>query len=94
MATTGIHNGHYMRWFIDGTAILKARSGSISFNKETREITHKDQTGSWAERSTGTRSFSGSCEAYLAEGETLEDLWDSFDELNSATEELTMEFST
>ena len=92
MATTGIIDGHNLRWYLDGTAILKATTGSISFSKELKERTHKDQSGSWAEKRGGTKSFSGSAEAYLAEGESFETLWTAFDD--PATEAMTMEFTT
>ena len=94
MATTGIINGHNLRWFLDGTAILQAKTCSISFSKEMRETSSKDSTGSWSTKVGGKKSFSGSCEAYLAEAETFETLWNSFDELSSAVEQITMEFST
>jgi len=94
MATTGIIDGHNLRWYLDGTAILKATTGSISFSKELKERTHKDQSGSWAEKRGGTKSFSGSAEAYLAEGESFETLWGAFDELAAASEIMDMEFTT
>ena len=92
MATTGIIDGHNLRWFLDGTAILKATTGSISFSKELKERAHKDLSGSWAEKRGGTKSFSGSAEAYLAEGEAFETLWAAF--IDTATEVMTMEFTT
>lgn len=90
MATTGIIDGHNLRWFINGTAIAKATSCSISLNAETREQSHKDTTSNWVKNSYGKRSFSGSCEAYLAEGEQMETLWAALDDGT----ELTMEFTT
>lgn len=90
MATTGIINGHNLRWFLAGVAIAKATTGSISFDKETREISHKDQANSWSQVIGGRKSFNGSCEAYLAEGESFESLWAAYE----ADTILTMEFST
>ena len=94
MATTGIIDGHNLRWHLAGVAILKATTGSISFSKEMKERTHKDQSNSWSEKRGGTKSFSGSAEAYLAEGESFETLWGAFDELASASEVMDMEFTT
>lgn len=90
MATVGIIDGHNLRWFIDGTAIAKATSCSISFSADTRESTHKDTTGSWTTNKLGKRSFTGSCEAYLAEGEQIETLFSALD----AGTVLDMEYTT
>lgn len=94
MATTGIIDGHNLRWLIGGVAILKAKTGSISFSKEMKERAHKDTSGKWAEKRGGSKSFSGSAEAYLAEGEAMETIWTAFDELTSTSEVMSMEFST
>lgn len=90
MATTGILNGHNVRWFVAGTAIAKATTCSISFSAETRESSHKDNTGSWAVNASGKKSFTGSCDALMAEGESFETLWAALD----AGTVLTMEYST
>lgn len=92
--TQGVVDGHYMRWFLNGTAIAQATSCSISFSKETRESSSKDTTGKWSVKKGGKRSFSGSCEALYAEGETLETLWASFNSSTAAGEILDAEFST
>lgn len=90
MATVGILNGHNVRWFLNGTAIAKATTCSISFSVETRESSHKDNTGSWAVNTASKKSFTGSCDALVAEGEQLETLWAALD----AGTELTMEYSS
>jgi predicted secreted protein len=90
MATVGIIDGKNLRWHINGTAIAQALTCSISFSAETRQSTNKDSTGSWAVNKYSTRSFTGSCEAHMAEGEQYETLWAAF--LAGTT--LTMEFTT
>lgn len=93
MATTGIVNGTNLRWFLDGVAVMSAKSGQLSFAKETKERVHKDTSGSWAEKRGGKKSFNGSCEAYYEEGSAFESFWASFDS-EGATEELDMEYGT
>jgi predicted secreted protein len=90
MATTGIHDGHVMRWYINGTAIARALTCSVSFSAETRNSSNKDSSGSWAVNKLGERSFTGSCEAHLAEGEQFETLFDAM----TAGTVLDMEYST
>ena len=90
MATVGIIDGHDLRWFINGTAIAQALSCNISFSVDTRESTNKDSTGSWTVNKAGRRSFSGTCEAHLAEGESMETLWAALD----AGTVLDLEFTT
>ena len=90
MPSTGIIDGHDMRWFLDGTAIAKATSCSISITSETRESTNKDSTGSWSTKKYGRKSFTGTCDALYAEGEQLETL---FTALNADTI-LSAEFTT
>lgn len=70
MATVGIVNGHYLRFFDGGTAIAKATSCTISFATEMRESAHKDTAGDgggWREVSPGQKSGTGSTEGLYAE---------------------------
>jgi TP901-1 family phage major tail protein len=70
MATTGIVNGHYLRFFDGGTAIAKATSCTISFSVGMRETAHKDTAGDgggWREVSPGQKSGTGSTEGLYAE---------------------------
>lgn len=90
MATTGIVDGHDLRWFIAGTAIAQATSCSIEFSAETRTSTNKDSTGGWRTIKVGELSFSGSCEGHFEEGQSYETLWAAF----IAKTSLVMEFTT
>ena len=70
MATTGIVNGHYLRFFDGGVAIAKATSCTISFAAEARETAHKDTAGDgggWREVAPGQKSATGSTEGLYAE---------------------------
>lgn len=93
MATTGIVNGTNLRWFKGGVAVMSAKSGQLSFTKETKSRLHKDTSGSWDEKRGGRKSFSGSCEAYYEEGAEFEAFWASFDS-EGDTEVLDMEYGT
>jgi len=68
MATTGIVNGHYMRFFDadTGNPYAKATECTISFSMSSRQTSHKDTAGSgsgWREISAGEKSGSGSTSA-------------------------------
>jgi TP901-1 family phage major tail protein len=68
--TTGVTNGHYMRFFINGVSLGKATECSISFSAEMRELAHKDTTGDgggWVEKAPGQKSGSGSTSGLYAE---------------------------
>lgn len=82
MPTTGIVNGHNLRFFIGSTptAIAKATNCTITFSAETRDTAHKDVGGptGWADSETGQLSFTGTCEALYAEAEQFETLWTAF----------------
>lgn len=70
MATTGVVNGHYLRFFDGGVAIAKATECSISWSVEMRETAHKDTAGDgggWREVSPGQKSGTGSTSGLYAE---------------------------
>lgn len=72
MATTGIVNGHYMRFFDadTGNPYAKATDCTISFAMSSRQTSHKDTNGSgsgWREISAGEKSGSGSTSGLYAE---------------------------
>lgn len=70
MATIGIVNGHFLRFFDNGLPIAKATSCTISWSVELRESAHKDTAGSgsgWREVSPGQKSGTGSTEGLYAE---------------------------
>jgi TP901-1 family phage major tail protein len=70
MATVGVVNGHYLRFFDSGTAIAKATECSISWSVEMRETAHKDTAGDgggWREVSPGQKSGTGSTSGLYAE---------------------------
>ena len=90
MATTGVVDGHDLRWFIAGTAITEATTGSIEFSAETRKSTSKDSTGGWSVVKIGEKSFTGSCEGLFTEAGSFESLWTAF----AAGTSLVMEFTT
>lgn len=90
MATTGVVDGHDMRWFIAGTAVTEATTGSIEFTAETRKSTSKDSTGGWSVIKVGEKSFTGSCEALFTEAGSYESFFAAF----SAGTSLVMEFTT
>ena len=90
MATTGIVDGHDMRWFVAGTAVSEATTGSIEFSGETRKSTSKDSTGGWSVIKVGELSFTGSCEGLYDEAGSYETFWASF----IAKTSLVMTFTT
>jgi TP901-1 family phage major tail protein len=72
MATVGVTNGHYMRFFDGGTSLGFATECSISFATEMRELAHKDTTGDgggWVEKAPGQKSGSGSTSGLYAESD-------------------------
>ena len=71
MATVGVVNGHFLRFFVGGVSIAKATECTISFAAATREIAHKDTasslTGGWREVLPGQLSGTGSTSGLYAE---------------------------
>jgi predicted secreted protein len=70
MATVGIVNGHYLRFFDGGVAIAKATECTISWAVEMRETAHKDTAGDgggWKEVAPGQKSGTGSTSGLYAE---------------------------
>lgn len=80
MATTGIVNGTNLRWFINGTAVAEAITGSISFSKETRQVANKDSTGGWAQSIGGRKSFTGSVESHKTEAGSMDTFWAAYND--------------
>ena len=93
MPTTGVHNGHYMRLYVDGTAVAKATTCSLDMNMQTREIAHKDTSGAaggYTEILPGKRSGTLSSDVLLAEGDSMTALFTAF---NGGTQ-IAWKFST
>jgi TP901-1 family phage major tail protein len=70
--TTGVTNGHYMRFFNNGTSLGYATECSISFSAEMRELAHKDTVGDgggWVEKAPGQKSATGSTSGLYAESD-------------------------
>lgn len=70
MATTGIVNGHYLRFFDGGIAIARAVECSISWSIEMRETATKDTAGDgggWREVQPGQKSGTGSTSGLYTE---------------------------
>jgi len=70
MATVGVVNGHYMRFFDNGVSLGYATSCTISFSSAMRELSHKDTAGDgggWLEQAPGQKSATFSTEGLYAE---------------------------
>ena len=70
MATVGVVNGHYMRFFDNGVSLGYATSCTISFSSAMRELSHKDTAGDgggWIEQAPGQKSATFSTEGLYAE---------------------------
>lgn len=70
MATLGVVNGHYLRFFDTAVAIAYATECSISWTAEMRELAHKDTTGDgggWVEKAPGQKSATGSTSLLYSE---------------------------
>lgn len=82
MATTGIVNGKYLRFYDNGVALAFATSCSISFSMSPREIAHKDTPGTgggWRAVLPGQKSGTGSTEGLYAEdNNAFATLYDKF----------------
>lgn len=82
MATTGIVNGHYLRFFDGGLAIARATECTISFSMSSRTTATKDSAGDgsgWREISAGEKSGSGSTSGLYAEdANSFATLYDKF----------------
>lgn len=82
MATTGIVNGHYLRFFDGGVAIARATECTISFSMSSRTTASKDSAGDgsgWREISAGEKSGSGSTSGLYAEdANSFATLYDKF----------------
>ena len=82
MASVGIINGHFLRFFVGGTPIARATECTISFSAATREIATKDSastlTGGWRQVQPGQLSGTGSTSGLYAEdANSFSTLWDS-----------------
>ena len=72
MPTTGVTNGHYMRFFNSGTSLGYATECSLNFAAEMRELAHKDTVGDgggWVEKAPGQKSATGSTSGLYAESD-------------------------
>jgi len=82
MATTGIVNGKYLRFYDDGAVLAFATSCSLSFSMSPRSISHKDTPGSnggWAAILPGQKTGTGSTEGLYAEdNNAFATLYDKF----------------
>jgi len=70
MATVGVVNGHYMRFFDNGVSLGYATSCTISFSSAMRELSHKGTAGDgggWLEQAPGQKSATFSTEGLYAE---------------------------
>jgi len=71
MATVGIVNGHYLRFYNGGSPIARAVSCTLSFSAETLDFSTKDSASGgpagWREVAPGQKSASGSTEGLFAE---------------------------
>jgi TP901-1 family phage major tail protein len=70
MATLGVVNGHYLRFYMDSVAVAYATDCTISFSAEMRELAHKDTAGDgggWVEKAAGQKSATGSTSLLYSE---------------------------
>jgi TP901-1 family phage major tail protein len=70
MASVGIINGHYLRFFADGIAIARATECTIAFSAEMRTASTKDDEGDgggWRTIFPGEKSGTGSTSGLYAE---------------------------
>lgn len=70
MASVGIINGKYLRFYDSGVVLARAVSCSIAFSMSPREIAHKDvpgTNGGWREVLPGQKSGTGSTNGLYAE---------------------------
>ena len=90
MAYVGIVPGDYFRLYINDVAVGYATNCQISFQRDTREILHKDNyTGStgWKDVTLGQASGTFTFDAYFSQdGNSLEDPFDIFGYFNNSTE--------
>jgi TP901-1 family phage major tail protein len=94
MATVGVVNGHYMRFFDNGVSLGYSTSCSIAFNATMRELSHKDTAGSgggWLEQAPGQKSGTFSTEGLYAEDDNAAAAL--FQKLADGTE-ITLTFTT
>jgi len=88
MATTGILNGHNLRWAIGdattNTVIAKATTGSINITSNSITVSHKDTSGGttgWESAEYGTKSWNGSITVYKSEDDTEANAGTSWDSI-------------
>lgn len=68
--TTGVTNGHYLRFFDNGVSLGYATECTISINAEMRSLSHKDtagDNGGWSQKAPGEKSATGSTSGLYAE---------------------------
>ena len=82
MATTGIVNGKYLRFYDDGQVLAFATNCTLSFSMSPRSIAHKDvpgENGGWAAILPGQKAGTGSTEGLYAEdNNAFATLYDKF----------------
>ena len=80
-----VKDGHVMRIYMDDVAITKETKCTLKISKESREVRHKDQSGSWTDQTGTFKSAEVTADALYAEGESLETLFTAFDAGTSVT---------
>ena len=93
MATTGIVNGTYLRFYLDGYKIGEATSCTLNLTRETRDTLTKDTTGSWASVAPGRKSGTCDIEGLISYSTSNADVNSLFNCLDNGTE-VTMRFTT
>jgi len=81
MATTGIHDGHVMRLYIDTVAVANATNCSLDMSMSPRAVAHKDTTGTnggWSEALAGQKSGTFSSDFMREEGDSWSALFTAF----------------
>lgn len=93
MATTGIVNGTYLRFYLDGYKIGEATSCTLNLTRETRDTLTKDTTGSWSSFAPGKKSGTCDIEGLISYSTSNADVNSLFNCLDNGTE-VTMRFTT
>ena len=76
MATSDLFNSTLLGLYVGGTLISNSQSFDLTLDNETFDVTNKD-SGGWAEKLPGVRSWSMSGSAFLAFDSTytIDDLY-------------------
>jgi TP901-1 family phage major tail protein len=73
-----VKDGHLVRVYIGGVAVAKETEANIKLSLETKDISHKDISGSWSDVDGGKLSGEISGSNLYAEAESFESLWTAF----------------